>query len=76
MNRIKPCPAMKDSGVEWLGNVLTNREVRGLKSSTANDVYQTNYAPMRALDEIRAGIFALERESEGLLEEIVRVDKK
>ena len=44
MNRIKPCPAMKDSGVEWLGNVLANREVRGLKSSVANVVYQTNYS--------------------------------
>ena len=44
MNRIKPCPAMKDSGVEWLGNVLANREVRGLKSSAANGVDQTNYS--------------------------------
>ena len=44
MNRIKPCPAMKDSGVEWLGDVTKHWNVQQLKSSVANVVDQTNYS--------------------------------
>ena len=38
---LKPYPAMKDSGVEWLGQVPAHWEVRRLKTIVANIVDQT-----------------------------------
>ena len=48
---LKPYPQYKDTFSVWLGSVPTPWEVRSL----------------RTLDEIRADILALEKESEGLL---------
>ncbi|MBI4205580.1 MAG: hypothetical protein HY527_11190 [Betaproteobacteria bacterium] len=31
--RVKPYPAYKDSGVEWLGEIPAHWEVRGLRST-------------------------------------------
>ena len=42
---LKPYPAMKDSGVEWLGNVPAYWDVERLKSSVVNVVDQTAEPP-------------------------------
>ena len=41
INGLKPYPELKDSGVEWLGDVPAHWEVRRLKALTANVVDQT-----------------------------------
>jgi len=46
---LKPYPAMKDSGVEWLGKVPEHWEVARLKSRASNIIVQTN---QRERDEI------------------------
>ena len=42
---LKPYPDMKDSGVEWLGDVPLHWEVRRLKASATNVIEQTNQRP-------------------------------
>ena len=46
-----------------------SRTVEGYEISFTRYFY--NYAPPRSLEEITAEIFALERETEGILKEIV-----
>ena len=43
MNNLKPYPAMKDSCVEWLGEMPDNRELRrpGLRKNTSYETYRT-----------------------------------
>ena len=43
MNHLKPYPSMKDSGVEWLGEMPDNRELRrpGLRKNTSYETYRT-----------------------------------
>ena len=72
--RITPYQNYKDSGVEWLGGVTKHWNVQQLKTSAVNGVYQTNVQPIRTLDESRTDILALERQSEGLLGEIIKGD--
>ena len=55
IDELKPYTEYKDTPSVWLGSVPTPWEVRSL----------------RTLDEIRADILALEKESEGLLDEII-----
>ncbi|MFV1968505.1 MAG: hypothetical protein ACC628_24040, partial [Pirellulaceae bacterium] len=92
---LNPYPAMKDSGVEWLGEVPEHweilppkRKLRSessggsiIKNTAANEPkhgYEVSFTryfykpqPMRSLEEIRADILALEKETEGLLDDIV-----
>ena len=81
---LKPYPAMKDSGVPWLGPVPEQWAVLphaadawfdpagvriGYEISFTRYFYKPQ--PLRTLEEIRADIVALEKETEGLLNEIV-----
>ncbi len=71
-----PYPAYKPSGVAWLGDVPTHWYVPdsvkvGYEISLTRHFYKPQ--PLRTLEEIRADILALERETEGLLAEIVEV---
>ena len=45
VDRLKPCPAYKPSGVEWLGHVPAHWEVRRLKALVTNVVDQTTQRP-------------------------------
>lgn len=71
---MKPYPKYKPSNIPWLGDVpghWENRKLRTLLSSV-NERNRTDLPyPMRTLNEIKADIFALEAETEGLLDEIV-----
>ena len=73
IDALKPYPAMKVSGVEWLGDVPAHWELRRLK--VGYEISFTRYfykpQPMRTLAEIRADILALEKETEGLLDDIL-----
>ncbi len=66
---LKPYPVTKDFDIPWLcdvpGSVKTGYEV-----SFTRTFYKPK--PMRTLDEIRADILALEKETEGLLGEIIK----
>ena len=81
---LEPYPAMKDTGVPWLGEVPEHCEVLphatdawfdpasvkiGYEISFTRYFYKPQ--PLRTLGEIRADILALEKETEGLLGEIV-----
>lgn len=71
---LKPYPAMKDSGLPWPGETPARRRAPdginpGYSISFARYFYKPQ--PLRPLEEIRAGILALEKETEGLLDEII-----
>lgn len=83
ISNVKPYPAMKDAGTPRLGKVPEHWEVL-LHAADAwfgpasvkigDEINFTGYfykPPRRTLEEIRADILALEKESEGLLNEIV-----
>ena len=69
IDRIKAYPAMKDSGVEWLGEVPVHWDVKKLKYSVSiNDEvlpeatdpsYEMSYVDISSVDQIR-GIVAVE----------------
>lgn len=70
---LKRYPGMKDFGVEWLGEVPQHWEVRRTKT-LLRELSQEEFPnePMRSLEEIRADILELEKETEGLLGEVIR----
>ncbi len=68
---LKPYPAMKDSGVPWPWEIADSVKT-GYEISFTRYFYKPQ--PMRKLGEIRADILAVERETEGLLEEILNPD--
>ena len=84
---LTPYPAMKDSGVRWLEKsveAFIRREVRRYAPDAWYDPgsvkigYEISFTryfyklqPLRTLEEIRADILALEKETEGLLGEII-----
>ena len=79
-SHLQPYPTYNPSGVEWLGDVPAHWEVRRLrnivKPASAKTGYEISftryfYQPLRPPHEIWADIRALERESEGLLGEIM-----
>lgn len=71
---LKPYPEYKDSGQPWLGKV-PDAWIDHSKTQIGYEISFTRhfYKPqaLRSLDEIKADILALERESEGLLEQII-----
>ncbi len=70
---LKPYPAMKDSGVPWLGAVPGSAKT-GYEISFTRYFYQPQ--PLRTLEEIRADILALEKETEGLLGVVIGEDEE
>ncbi len=81
---LKPYPAMKDSGVPWLGEVPGHCELLPHAADAWFDPtsvkigYEISFTryfylpqPPRTLEEIRADILAPEKETGGLLNEIV-----
>ncbi|MDI3499278.1 MAG: type restriction enzyme protein [Synergistaceae bacterium] len=84
ITNLKPYPAYKPSGVEWLGEVPAHWEVlpyvqdawydpAGVKVGYEINVNRYFYKPkaLRTLEEIRADLLAVEKETEGLLTEIL-----
>ncbi len=75
----RPYPAYKPSGVEWLGDMPTHwydpASVKvGYEISFTRHFYKP--LPLRPLEEVRADILALERETDELLVEIVGVRRQ
>jgi type I restriction enzyme M protein len=82
---LKPYPAMKESGVPWFIEVLphaadlpTGQAGAWYLPDTVKTGYEISFTryfykpqPLRTLEEIRADILALEKETEGLLGEII-----
>lgn len=81
---VKPYPAYKDSSVPWPGAVPAHRGVLPYVADAWFDPasvkigYEISFTryfykpqPLRSLEEIRADILALEKETEGLLGEII-----
>lgn len=84
ITNLKPYPAYKDSEVEWLGQVREHWEVLPYVPDAWYDPasvkvgYEINfnryfYKPkaLRPLEEIRADLLMVEKETEGLLAEIL-----
>ena len=57
---MKKYPQYKDSRIEWIGYEISFTK------------YFYKYNPLLTLEEIRADILKLEKETEGLLEEILK----
>lgn len=87
IDRLKPYPAYKDSGVPWLGQGLhlpspqsgaARQEGNCYHPASVKVGYEINfnryfYKPkaLRSLEEIRADLLAVEKGAEGLLAEIL-----
>ena len=65
---LKSYPAMKDAGMPLL-SVVPESVKTGYEISFTRYFYKPQ--PLRTLEEIRADILALEKETEGLLTEII-----
>ena len=79
---LKPYPKMKDSGVEWLGEVPEHWEVLRTKRTFGRIVGastpssgETDYWDGDVVRMTPADILALEKETEGLLGEIIGITK-
>ena len=68
-DNLRHYPACKTSGVPWLGDSPSSVKI-GYKISFTRHLYKP--WPLWSLEEIRAGILALKRETEGPLAEIVQ----
>ncbi len=69
---LKPYPVTKDFDIPWLCDALDSVKT-GYEVSFTRYFYKPQ--PLRTLEEIRADILALEKETEGLLGEIVEGGK-